>query len=384
MITRLNMGGPAYQAGLLSGRRLDPERYETLLVHGTLPPGDESMAEFAEREGARTLFVPTLGQPVRPQADARALARLGAIARELRPHVVHTHMAKAGFLGRSAALLAVRPRPLIVHTYHGHVLEGYFGRAKTGMYRSLERILARRSDCLVGVSQATVNDLSRLGIAPRDRFRVIPLGLDLEQLGRVGPRPGGPLRKELGVPEDEALATYVGRVVPIKRLDVLLRAVAVARQQRAPVHLAVVGDGELRPALARLAADLGISSRVHFLGYRRDLARIAEGSDLYALSSDNEGTPVSLIEGAAAGRPAVATRVGGVPEVVTPETGILTRPDDEHELGRALVRLADDRALRRGLGENARRHVLGRYSAERLLADIGALYEELLAARGGS
>lgn len=155
------------------------------------------MAEFAEREGARTLFVPSLGQPVRPQADARALARLGAIARELRPHVVHTHMAKAGFLGRSAALLAMRPRPLIVHTYHGHVLEGYFGRAKTSAYRSVERMLARPSDCLVGVSQATVEELSRLGVAPRDSFRVIPLGLDLKRLAQVGPRPGGPLREEL-------------------------------------------------------------------------------------------------------------------------------------------------------------------------------------------
>src|SRR5205823_8509453 len=201
------MGGPAQQASLLSGRRLDPDRYETLLVHGTLAPGEESMAEMAAREGARTEFLPSLGQPVRPHRDLEALARLAAIARRFRPHVVHTHTAKAGFVGRQAAL-AVRPRPLIVHTYHGHVLEGYFGPLKTGVYRSLERLMGRLSDALIGVSQATVDDLVRLGVAPRDRFRVIPLGLDLEPFTRLEGRDRHELRHELDIGEDEVLLTY--------------------------------------------------------------------------------------------------------------------------------------------------------------------------------
>ncbi len=165
VIARLNLGGPAQQAALLSGRRLDPSRYETLLVHGSLAAGEESMADLARREGARTEFVPSLGQSPRPDLDLTALARIVAIARRFRPHVVHTHTAKAGFLGRLAALTALRPRPAIVHTYHGHVLEGYFGPAKSNLYRSLEALLGRRSDCLVGVSQATVDDLVRLGVA---------------------------------------------------------------------------------------------------------------------------------------------------------------------------------------------------------------------------
>jgi glycosyltransferase involved in cell wall biosynthesis len=375
------MGGPAYQAGLLSGHRLDPERYDTLLVHGALAPGEESMADFVEREGARILFLPSLVQPVRPAADARAVMQLATITRRFRPHVVNTHTAKAGFAGRLAAL-AVRPRPVIVHTFHGHVLEGYFGRPKTGVYRSLERALARWTDCLVGVSAATVEDLVRLGIAPPERFRVIPLGLDLERFAGLDIGPGGPLREQLGIAETEVLVTFVGRVVPIKRVDRLLRAMAVARSAGAAVQLAVVGDGEQRIALMRLAERLGIDRWVHFLGYRRDLERIAEASDLYALSSDNEGTPVSLIEGGAAGRPSVATSVGGVPEVVTPDTGVLVgRGDEGHALGAAIARLAGDPELRRKLGEQARQRVLGRYSAERLVTDIEGLYDELLEAR---
>src|SRR5205823_6221816 len=206
------------------------DRYETLLVHGTLASGEESMAEMAEREGAHVEFLPSLAQPVRPYRDLAALAKLAAIARRLRPHIVHTHTAKAGFVGRQAAL-AIRPRPLIVHTYHGHVLEGYFGPLKTGVYRSLERLMGRFSDALIGVSQATVDDLVRLGVAPRDRFRVIPLGLDLEPFTRLEDRDRHELRYELHVGEEEVLLTYVGRVVPIKRLDLLLRGFARARRE---------------------------------------------------------------------------------------------------------------------------------------------------------
>ncbi len=374
VIGRLNLGGPAYQAGLLSGRRM--AGYETLLVHGTLAPGEQSMADFAAREGAQMRYVPSLGKSINPLADALALRTLIAIVREFRPQIVHTHTAKAGFLGRLAAML-IRPRPVIVHTYHGHVLEGYFGPGRTRLYRMLERLLARRSDSLVGVSHATVAELVRLGVAPRDRFRVIPLGLDLDRFANLDPRPTGPLRGELDVAEDEVLVTYIGRIVPIKRLDVLLLAVRAARIQGAPLRLALVGDGDQRPRLERLARQLGIEGSVNFLGYRRDPVAIAAASDIYALSSDSEGTPVSLIEGAAAARPAVATAVGGVPEVVTPETGILVPPRDHDAFGNALARLAADAGLRLGLGEGARQRVLNRYGATRYVADIAALYEHL-------
>jgi glycosyltransferase involved in cell wall biosynthesis len=365
---------------LLSGRRLDPARFETILVHGSLAAGERSMADLAEREGARMMTVPKLVQPPRPHLDAVAFARVASIARRFRPDIVHTHTAKAGFVGRLAALAAVRPRPAIVHTYHGHVLEGYFGPTTERAYRSIEALLARRSDCLIGVSQATVDDLVRLGVAPSTKFRVVPLGLDLEPFARVEVAERSRLRAELGIGEDEVVATFVGRVVPIKRVDLLLRAAALARR-RVPLRLLVVGDGELRPRLEAQARELGIADVVSFLGYRRDLPAIATASDVAVLTSANEGTPVSLIEAAAVGRPAVATDVGGVAEVVTPETGLLVPSNDAEAFAAALVGLASDPELRARLGAGARERALRRYSASRLVADIEGLYEELVARR---
>lgn len=338
------------------------------------------MAYLAEREGARTQFLPSLVQPISPRHDSRALSTLVGVVRRFRPDVVHTHTAKAGFVGRAAAL-ALWPRPAIVHTYHGHVLEGYFGPAKTTAYRTLERWMARISDSLVGVSEATVEDLVGFGVASGERFRVIPLGLDLAPFADLDGRDGTALRQELSVGDKEVLLAFIGRVVPIKRVDRLLRSVSLARAKGAPVRLAIIGDGEIRPSLEGLAHELGISESVHFLGYRRELPRILAAADMAVLSSDNEGTPVSLIEAAAAGRPAVATNVGGVPEVVTNETGILVSPADERGLSDAIVRLAADPGLRRHMGERARKRALDRYSVDRLLADIARLYAELLQAR---
>ena len=372
------MGGPAHVVSLLSGRRLDPERYETLLVHGQTAPGEESMADIAASEGAEMVYVSSLGQPVNPFHDARALQQIGSIARRFRPDLVHTHTAKAGFLGRSAARLAVRPRPALVHTFHGHVLEGYFGPGKTALYRGLERTLARWTDRLIGVSRQTVDDLVRLGVAPREKFSVIPLGLDLEPFARLKQGAGASLRSELGIADERVLLAFVGRVVPIKRVDLLIRAFARATGESGQAHLAIVGDGEIRTGFERLARELGVAEEVSFLGYRRDLPEIAAAADIAVLSSDNEGTPVWLIEAAAAGRPAIATDVGGVSEVVTTTTGILVPPDDEIALAGAITELASDASLRRTMGERARVHVIARYSVDRLVDDTDALYRELL------
>jgi glycosyltransferase involved in cell wall biosynthesis len=380
VIGRLNMGGPAHQAALLSGRRFDPDRYETLLVHGTLAPGEASLAALSEEEGATMRFLADLQQPVNPLRDPRALAKLIRLARGFRPDIVHTHTAKAGFLGRQAAL-AVRPRPAIVHTFHGHVLEGYFGAAKSRLYLELERALGRVSDRLIGVSEATVDDLVRLGVAPRAKFRVLPLGLDLAPLAAPEEGLKAASRERLGVGADEVLLVFVGRVVPIKRLDVLLDALAQARRSEPRLRLALVGDGDRRPGLERQAAELGIAGDVRFLGYRRELQPIFAAADVAVLSSDNEGTPVSLIEAGAAGLPAVATDVGGVREVVTGGTGILVPRGDVTALADAIVDMAGDRKRRQSLGRAAQRRALARYGAERLVRDVEALYGELVAPR---
>lgn len=377
VIARLNMGGPAKHVGLLSGRRMERLGYETLLIHGSLAPGEEALTEVAEDEGANMKYIRELAPPIRPDLDARALLSLIGVVRNFRPDIIHTHTAKAGFLGRAAAL-SVRPRPVVVHTYHGHVLEGYFGTTKTSVYRGLERSAARVSDRLVGVSQATVDDLVRLGVAPADKFRVVPLGLNLDSYQELELMPDKVARRELGIDVEGLLFVYVGRIAPIKRLDVLLKSLALAREEGDQIQLAIVGDGEQREDLQGLARGLGIESSVHFLGYRTDLDRVMAAADAVVLSSDNEGTPVSLIEAAASGRPVVATDVGGVRDVVTDKTGIVVAPDDPKALAGGMVTLARDLDMRRDLGGHARAHSVSHYSAGRLIRDIDSLYSELL------
>jgi glycosyltransferase involved in cell wall biosynthesis len=356
VIARMNVGGPAHHVALLSGRM---QGYDTLLVSGKVGAGEGSAEALATRHGARLATLPGLRPEISPPDDLRALLGLVRVIRRTRPALVHTHTAKAGLLGRTAAVLAGRPRPVIVHTFHGHVLEGYFGPLQTGFYRAVERALARVSDRLIGVSEATVDDLVRLGVAPREKFSVVPLGLDLDPFLEL-PEPAG---------DGPPVALYVGRLVPIKRVDRLVRAAAATG-----VRIRIAGDGELRGELEALAQELG--APVEFLGFRSDVAELLAQADFAVLSSDNEGTPVALIEAGAAGRPAVATDVGGVRDVVTARTGIVV---DEEDLAEAIAELATDRERRLAMGRRAREHVRSRYAWQRLVRDVEGLYAELLA-----
>ena len=378
VIARLNMGGPAHHVSILSGD-LDPERYRTLLVAGRVGAGEAELTDIAAARGVQPTVVPGLHPEIVPADEARATAELIRIVRCFRPHIVHTHTAKAGMLGRIAAVLGIRPRPIVLHTYHGHVLEGYFDPARERLFRAIERGLARVTDRLIGVSQATVDDLVRLRIAPRQRFSVVPLGLDLDRFLSLSPAPDPAARKRLGLGKGELVLTFVGRLVRIKRVDVLLRAVASAQATGASVRLLIVGDGELADEHRALARELGVEAR--FLGYRRDLDAIMAATDVAILGSDNEGTPVALIEAAAAARPLVATDVGGVRDVVRDGVGILVPRNDHEQLGAALVALANDPERRAAMGLAARVHVRKRYSAGRLVADVDALYRELLQQR---
>lgn len=375
IIARMNLGGPAHHVALLS-RGLQSREYETLLVTGRVGAGEE---EHTDLGGIEVRYLDSLGPDIRPVKDLRALFELIRIIRIYRPAIVETHTAKAGMLGRVAARLARRQRPIVIHTYHGHVLRGYFGRLQTAVFRSIERELARISDLLIGVSSATVEELVALKVAPREKFAVVPLGLDLDPFLAVGPDTDRGFRDEVGAKPDEVLFTFTGRLVPIKRPDLMLRSLALARAEGAPARVAVVGDGLLRSELEELAASLGCTEAVDFLGYRRDLPRIAAGSDAALLTSDNEGTPVALIEAAAAGRVAVATAVGGVPDIVADGSGLLAPAGDEAAVAAMIAQVAADPEGRRQMGLRARQHVVERFTAERLLGEIDLLYSRLLA-----
>ena len=379
VIARLNVGGPALHVSYLS-RELDKIGYETTLVAGSIGGSEGSMEYVAEELGVEPLYLPALQREISPLQDLVAARELLKLMRRLRPDVLHTHTAKAGAVGRLAALLAgpVRPR-VVVHTFHGHVLRGYFGPGKTEAFRRLERGLARSSDALIAVSPEVRDDLVALGVAPREKITVIRLGLDLDQ--RLATVPGGAegLRAELCVPDGRFLVSWLGRMTEIKRVDDLLRAFAMLREGGADADLLLVGDGPLRAEMEELAARLGIRDRCHFTGFRSDVGSIYAASDAIALTSANEGTPVTVIEAQAAGKPVVSTDVGGVRDIVTDGvSGFVVAPGDVGAVADRLRVLADDPELRARLGA-AGRSARERYSVPRLVHDVDVLYRELLA-----
>jgi glycosyltransferase involved in cell wall biosynthesis len=366
LVTRLNVGGPARHALLLT-RELSPE-FPTVLAAG--PTGAQE-GELADPQ-VRVRNVPLLRQ-VSPAADARALAAVRRLLATSQPRLLHTHMAKAGAVGRLAAR-GVRPRPLAVHTFHGHVLDGYFSKPVERAFVAAERLLARGTDRLIAVSPQIRDQLLDLGVGRPSQYEVVPLGLELAPFLAVD-GPSGSLRDRIGVAASTPLVGIVGRLVPIKDVSTMLAAM-----ERLPgAHLAVVGDGELRPALEEEARRLGVAPRVHFTGWWDDVASAMGDLDIVALTSRNEGTPVSLIEALAAGRAVVGTTVGGVPFVVADgKSGHLVAPGDPAALAERIGRLLGDTRLRAEMGEWGRRDVRRRFGSERLVDDMRVLYTELL------
>lgn len=379
VITRLNIGGPAIHAILLT-QQLDPVRFESLLVAGSTSATEGDMLDFAWQKGVQPRFVPELGRELSARDDLLAFGKLLQLIRAERPHVVHTHMAKAGTLGRLAARLA--GVPVVMHTYHGHVFHGYFGRAKTTLFLNVERALARITDRVVTVGEAQRQEIAAYGVAPLHKLVAIPLGLELEEFLRVNGR-SGRLRSELGIGADAPLVGIVARLVPIKAHEDFLAAARLVLRELPAARFAVVGDGERRRELEALASREGLSHAVAFLGWRRDLAEVYADLDVVALTSLNEGSPVALIEAMAAARAVAATRVGGVGDVVRDgETGLTVPPRAPQAMAGAMLRLLRDPELRERLGRAARAEVYPRFSARRLCDDVASLYLQTLAARG--
>ena len=374
IIARLNIGGPALHATLLT-ERLDPRRYHSILVTGVEEAGEGNYLALHGRRSPEVVVLPALGREIDLRRDVTTLLQLVRLIRRVRPHIVHTHTAKAGGVGRLAAWLA--RVPVIVHTYHGHVLDGYFAAWKTRVFVAIERWLARRTDCLLAVSDNVRRELLARGIGTAARLRVLPLGLELDRFVAADTCRGH-LRRELGVKPDTPLTGIVARLVPIKAHETFV-AVAALLARRTDAHFVVVGDGERRAELERLAGNAGMNDRIHFLGWRADLERIYADLDVVVLTSRNEGSPVALIESMAAGRPVVATRVGGVPDVVQDGvSGLLVGVGDVEGLASAVEQLINDPARGRLMGQAGRERVQRMYGAERLLRDIDALYQELL------
>ena len=386
IIARLNVGGPAKHVVWLTNG-LQDSVYRSLLVAGSVPAGEEDMGYFADEAGVTPFYIPEMSREISLK-DAITVWKLFRLFLRERPDIIHTHTAKAGTVGRVAGFfyrwltpgtLVGRPRACkFVHTYHGHVFHSYYGRSRTRVFLAIERLLARLvTDRLIVVSAqqgAEIGNDFRVG--RKDQIKVIPLGLDLNVFeGHASRR--ARFRQELGIDDQTILVGIVGRLTEIKNHRMFLNSVARLKDQSA-LRFVIIGDGALRQSLEEQARSLGLESRVIFAGGRRDPEYFYPALDIVALTSLNEGTPLTLIEAMANACPVVATSVGGVVDLIGEDRGVGVPRGDEAAFAAALNRLAGDKQLRQDLGARGLEFVQRNYRKERLVEDIKRLYRELL------
>ena len=380
IIARLNVGGPAIQALTLT-ERLSHLGYDTTLIRGREGAREGSMDDLARELGVRPVFFSLLRRELRP-GDLLALLQMTKLMRALKPHVVHTHAAKAGTLGRLACLLAGTAGPTVtVHTFHGHVLSEYFSPLATSLFRGIERGLAHGTSKLIAVSDEVRDDLLRLGVGRPDQVVVIPLGFDLQRFhveGREHQAARERMRAAWAIPLDARVIVLVARLVPIKRVDRYLR-IAQRLASDTDATFVVVGDGELHTELQHSPAALALGKRLIWAGIQNDMPAVMAAADVVVLTSDNEGTPVSLIEAQAAGRPVVSTAVGGVSSVVVDgQTGYIVARDDELGFANRVRALLEDGRRAAAFARAGRQRAGERFHVDRLVRDIDGLYQELL------
>jgi glycosyltransferase involved in cell wall biosynthesis len=413
IIARLNVGGPARHVVWLT-RGLASAGCESVLVSGVVPPGEDDMSYFAAEQGVEPVVIPQMSREISPK-DALTIWKLYRLLRRERPDIIHTHTAKAGTVGRIAgflyrwltpAALLGRPRRCrFVHTYHGHIFHSYYGSLKTRIFLAIEKTLAKlATDRIVVISPQQFREIhEEFGVGRARQFTIVPLGLDTNAFAGWEQR-RGVLRAELRASEDEILVGIVGRLTEVKNHALFLAAAArfketlKAKQDATPrVRFLIIGDGHLREKLLAEARALGLDDEIKFLGTRKDPENFYPALDVVALTSLNEGTPLTLIEAMANGRPLIATEVGGVVDLLgdcarhdsSAENkegdggfrvcahGIIVRPNDALAFAEGLARLVADGDLRRAMGERGRLFVERNYSKERLLKDVRNLYQEL-------
>jgi len=399
IIARLNVGGPAkHVVWLTSGL----SEYQTLLVAGTVPEGEGDMGYFAEQSNVVPHFIPEMSREISLK-DFATIWKLYRLFLRERPDLIHTHTAKAGTVGRlsgffyrwlTPGLLLGRPRKVkFVHTYHGHIFHSYYGRLKTSVFIAIEKMLAWMvTDRLVVVSQQQGTEIcNQFGVGKLEQIRVIPLGLDLDVFDGGSAR-RQKLRDELGIDDNTILVGIVGRLTEIKNHEMFLQVVSefkkIKTSAAAQVRFVIIGDGSLRKDLEELSRNLSLTSDVIFAGERNDPQFFYPALDVVALTSRNEGTPLTLIEAMANNRPVIATRVGGVVDLLGPvvedgsykicERGISVPAGDVVAFASGLVALVSDAKLQNKLATRGFEFVRAKYPKERLLSDIRNLYDELL------
>lgn len=391
ILNRLIVGGPSKNAVYLT-RYMSPD-YETLLVTGDKDDHEQDADELATHHGITPLCVTEMKRAISFNDDWKAYQKLKKIIREFKPDIVHTHAAKSGALGRLAARNC--GVPVIVHTFHGHVFHSYFNPLKTNFFIRAERYLARFTDGIVAISEKQKHELTdEFRIAPSHKFHLIPLGLDLDPFVVGQDEKRRRFRDEFHLTGDTIAIGIIGRLVPIKNHGLFIKAlkkVLTGTQKR--VRAFIIGDGESREGIMTQAREAGIAfaapgeknSEVPlvFTSWRMDVDVVCAGLDIICLTSLNEGTPVSLIEAQAAGKPIVSTRVGGIADVVLEgKTALLADLGNEEAFADQLLGMVDSDQQRVVMSDAGRDFVLNKYGYKRLVKDMEALYIELLRKKG--
>jgi len=406
IITRLNVGGPSRHVVWLT-RGLRDRGYETRLLAGRLAPGEDDLTSFAADNGIPVTPVPSLQRDIRPGADLAAYRTILAEVRRFRPQLVHTHHSKAGFLGRLAVGRANRelaraggPKIRTVHTFHGNMISRNLAPLKARILGATERWISHSAltDAAILLSEDQRREMvEEFRFVPADKVFLVPNAVDLSAYEDLPE--SGRFRAEIGASDDDLVIGMVGRVAPQKHYELFIRLAHAVRAELPRSLFVVVGGGDGLSDLKRLAGELHVADRVRFPGVRVDLPSVYSALDVVALTSRNEGTPLSIIEAMAAGRPILATDVGGVRDLLTrelrgpiesrrlavslEERGLLCERDDERGLARALVRLGRDAALRRRLGMAGRRYAFEFHGLPRLFDDLDALYSRVLGRAAG-
>jgi glycosyltransferase involved in cell wall biosynthesis len=401
IIARLNVGGPARHVVWLT-KGLQDKEFQSVLLAGSIPVGEEDMSYFAMQSEVEPFYIEEMSRELSPK-DVVSLWKVFRKISKEKPDVIHTHTAKAGTIGRVAGFIYRwgTPKTLIgkpnkvkfVHTYHGHVFHSYYGNFKTKIFLFIEKTLARfATHKIIVISQQQFEEIhGQFGVGQTDQFEIIQLGIDLEPFENVKEN-RNTLRQEIGAKPDEILVGLVGRLTEIKNISLLLKVAKLFKNEEVPdlpkLRFVIIGDGNQRTQLEQEANESGLDDLVEFLGNRNDTEIFYAGLDIVALTSLNEGTPLSLIESMANGKPVISTSVGGVVDLLGEiqekkdgfnvcERGISVASGDAEGFHKGLIYLAKNAELQKKLGENGREFVSENYSKERLTKDITTLYRKL-------
>lgn len=387
IINRFNLGGPTYNAAYLT-KHMAPE-FETMLVGGYKDESEEKSEYIVRNLGIEPVIIPEMRREINPAKDLVAYRKLKKIIEDFKPDIVHTHASKAGTLGRTAAFL--NKVPVIIHTFHGHVFHSYFKSYKASTFKRIEKGLSRISSQIIAISDLQKHELANVyKIAKPEKIKVIPLGFDLDKFSDNTDIKRKQFRSQYQIGDDEIAITIVGRLVPIKNHHLFLDGLNyVLKNTNRKVRAFIVGDGETRAELEEKATKLGIKysdtltgfekAPLTFTSWIKDVDYVYSGSDIVALSSLNEGTPVSLIEAQASGKAIVTTNAGGIENTVNPgKTALVSATDDVMQFCKNMLELVENDKLRESLQNDGKKYVCDRFHYSRLINDMKNLYYELL------